>query len=409
MNIKGLVLGLGFTAVLGLISCGGNDKPDSNGTPGRITIGAITGFGSVFVAGVEHHTDQASITIDGLASSESDLAVGMAVAVRSSTDGTVSSITTADQVEGIVISNDIATSNSLNIMGVTVQVDSNTVFESDVATITSTAMISNGNIVEVYGFPGETNTVFATRLEVKAADLPTYLLLHPEGVEVTAKISELDAVNRTFAIGTLPVNYADALLDTHSPLSNGMLVEVKSTLGLINDVLIASKVDSANDAINPQDSDEFETQAVISRDFDGSSFSLAGVNVVINDQTELGNNTTTADLLTGTLVKVEGVFNAEGDVLARKVELENEVTAEFEGFVQSVSTTDVNTGTVTMDTGRSFRVNNWTRMRDERKTDPVAAFNLSHLAAGDYIKVGVFEDPASGTEVAVKLRREDAP
>lgn len=407
MNIKRLVtITVSIALLLGLWSCS-EDSATGTGTSGRTTIGVITGFGSVFVAGREHQTDQATITMDGQTATESDLAVGMPVALHSTQEGTVTSISTGNEIEGIVLANNIATDGSLNVMGLVVSVDTNTLFESDVTAVNSVESIEAGNIVEVYGYPGDSGRIFATRLEVVAASLSEFLLTHPEGVEVKANLTGLDEMSMRFMIGTMPVDYSNAIVDADSALADDMLVEVKSTLGLDNGVLLASKVDPATHSLHSSDAEEFETQAIITRDYDGTRFSIAGFNILVVEETNLENNTMTSDLVAGTLVKVEGVFNAEGDVVADKVVLENEVTDEFEGVVDMIETTDTNTGTVTMVSGRSFNVNNWTIMEDERSMDPVAMFNLSHLQAGDYIKVGVFSDATS--ELAMKLKRVDAP
>ncbi|MGD8913904.1 MAG: hypothetical protein PVJ68_14345, partial [Candidatus Thiodiazotropha sp.] len=71
-------------SVIGLYSCGGSgNTPTLNGGIGGtgITQGRVTGFGSVFVNGTEFNTDDASFTVNDLAATESDLAVGMVVRI----------------------------------------------------------------------------------------------------------------------------------------------------------------------------------------------------------------------------------------------------------------------------------------------------------------------------------------
>ena len=67
-----------------LTSCGNENQSTAGGGVGGtgISVGTITGFGSVFVNGVEFDTSGASITVDGTPASESDLGIGMVVAVE---------------------------------------------------------------------------------------------------------------------------------------------------------------------------------------------------------------------------------------------------------------------------------------------------------------------------------------
>jgi len=100
----------------------------------------------------------------------------------SGSSGVATSIDISDELEGLVQSNSIpagGNSGTLVIMGQSVTVDVNTLFESKVASITGIDQIAAGAIVEVNGYSDGTGTVFATRVEVKAADLATCLASHP--------------------------------------------------------------------------------------------------------------------------------------------------------------------------------------------------------------------------------------
>jgi hypothetical protein len=107
MNAKKIIFaagGLMFALAVVFNACGGSGG--SNGLAGRnVSRGIITGFGSVFVNGVEFDSSSAAVTIDDNPSSESDLRIGMEVTVKS--DGTAaSSITAADDLEGPISSVD---------------------------------------------------------------------------------------------------------------------------------------------------------------------------------------------------------------------------------------------------------------------------------------------------------------
>ena len=62
---------------------------DRGGAPIAATVGSsgtITGFGSIFVNGVEYDTASANIRIDGAAGTEADLRVGQVVTVTGTLD-----------------------------------------------------------------------------------------------------------------------------------------------------------------------------------------------------------------------------------------------------------------------------------------------------------------------------------
>ncbi|MDH5409732.1 MAG: DUF5666 domain-containing protein, partial [Gammaproteobacteria bacterium] len=181
---KLLVAGISAAMMTGLVACGGSSSNSNQTSNSRVVTGAITAFGSVYVNGVKYETDNANVYIEGGAASESDLRVGMMVSVRTADGSSAESIHHADDVEGFVIANNIAVDGTLNVMGQTVTVDSSTVFESHVAGVGAPADIAVGNIVEVTGSSDGMGSVLATRLEVKAVDLATYLVDHPNGVEV---------------------------------------------------------------------------------------------------------------------------------------------------------------------------------------------------------------------------------
>lgn len=418
MNINKLSKVSGaIVVILGLSACGGGGS-DSGATASSVAVGTITGFGSIFVNGVEFETDNARITIDGSPASESDLSVGMVAELEGSANGLTGvalNIAINDELEGIVQSNSIppaGNSGTMVIMGQTVTVDANTLFESKVAGVTSVDQVAAGNIVEVSGYSDGTGTVFATRIEVKAADLATYLIGHPNGVEVKGLVSNLDAGAQTFDIGSMPVNYAGAIVDNDVSLADGLYVEVKSVSGIDGTgTLVASKVELEEDGDkghHGEEDEDFEIKGIISTAFDGTGFGLDGTYVIVNDNTELEDGGT-GDLVVGAMVEVEGTFNAAGDLVADEVEFEDDGDIELEDTVTDIVTTGVNSGTVTLQDGSVITITNSTIMKDSRDDGmiPDDRFNLQALAIGDFVEVHAFTDASTGDLVAVKLERDD--
>ncbi|HFD81289.1 MAG TPA: hypothetical protein ENK05_12995 [Gammaproteobacteria bacterium] len=406
--------------VFGLSACGGGGGGGtaSSSTVGTAAVGTITGFGSVFINGVEYNTAGATITVEGSPASESDLAVGMVASVEGSASGASGvalSIDVSDEIEGLVQSNAVpagGNSGTLVVMGQTVNVDANTLFESKVAGITALDQIAGGNIVEVNGYGDGAGQVFATRIEVKAADLATYLAAHPDGIEVKGVVGNLDSAAGSFRLGSLPVDYNGAVLDAGLTLTDGVYVEVRSVSGLDGSgTLVASKVDLQGDGVKGHrgsENEDFEMRGIISTAFDGSGFGMDGTRIRVSDATELKRGSK-AGLLAGVMVTVEGTFDANGVLNARELKFEDRGDRELKDTVTAVSTTGVNSGTVTLQDGSVITVDNSTIMKDSRRNGmmPDPRFNLQALGTGDYVEVHVYSDSASGDLVAVKLERTD--
>ena len=146
MNIRAKTslarLSVGLATTL-LVACGGGDS--GNGTPviggiqgsGRmVSIGTITGFGSIFVNGVEFATSTAQITLDGRAGTEADLRIGQVVTVQGTvnangTAGTATRVTFDNDVEGPVTQLDVA-AGTFVVLGQTIRVTGSTHFDASI-------------------------------------------------------------------------------------------------------------------------------------------------------------------------------------------------------------------------------------------------------------------------------------
>lgn len=405
-----------------LVACGGGGGGDTTTGAGQSTFGVITGFGSVYVNGIEYETNGTSIRVgDDSNKSEDDLRVGMMACVQGShngTTGTATSISAHNEVEGMVTSNSIApgaTTGQIGVMGYIVNVDGRTIFESKVAGVNSVDQIAVGNIVEVSGYSDGVDQVFATRIEVYAANLTDYLNSNPEGVEIKGVVQELGTAdpnnNESFKIGSLVVDYRNAIVDNSLSLVDGAFVEVKSTQDLdANGFLIASKVEDEDSCESGEhhDDDEYEMRGKITMDFDGNKFMIDRTEVIVDGRTEL-EDLTTADLVAGTYVEVEGYFDqTTGQLLADKVEAEDEGDVELKSTINSIDKADgeTNVGTIILANGWTVHVSNDTMMFDSRSSNNIVKFNLTYLQQGHLVEVyGVQIGP---NEVnATKIELED--
>jgi hypothetical protein len=100
-------------------------------------------------------------------------------------------------------------------------------------------------------------------------------------------------------------------------------------------------------------------------------------------------------------VEVEGSIDAEGILVADKVEFKNQEDTRFEAVVDAV---DVEASQVTV-LGITIQVTNSTQRKDDSELD-VMFFRVDDISAGDFLEIrGKLE--VNGTVTATRLERDD--
>jgi len=409
--IKKTALALAVGSILGLSAC---NEP-STLTPvvvDKSTSGVITGFGSVFINGVEYETDDATFVVDGVEGDESLLKLGMVVSLSGSDagDGTGNalSIDFDDDVEGVVIASDLDANGlgTLNIMGVTVTVDEDTVFESNASEVLTLVDITEGNIIEVSGHSSGEGQVWATRIEVKSA-----VLEQNKEMEVKGKVTLLDETAKTFTLGGITVDYSGATLEDDFVIANDLFVEVKSNEGFTDLVLAASKIelkDGGQRGLDHDDSDdETELEGVITKVTSATLIEINGHAVLLSDSTRYVHKPTT--FLAGMKIKVKGDVDVDGNLVAEKIIFKPSGDLKLKG---KITATDIVANTVTV-FGISIKLDNSTLVKDDRDDDDLGIdsknvkykFGVDDLAVGNWIKIKAYTSQNDGL-VATKLERE---
>jgi len=394
--------------IIVLAGCSAGGGETGTGAQPTVTVGVITGFGSVFVNGVEFETDNSTITLDDTTSTENDLKVGMVVTLAGDvnadgTTGNALSISFDDNVEGMVLANNVATSNELIILGQTVIVDSfDTVFESAIPEIQTIEQIEVNNIVEVSGHTSGDGVIYATRIEVKQQ-------ARTEGdeIELEGLVSNITA--STFEIGSMTIEYSAAVMKDFdgADIQNGDFVEVKSISDLdANSQLIASEVELKEQYKAVQDLSEdreVELEGIITAVENSTQFSLNGQVVVHDSATEISD---IHSIVVGKKAKVEGVVNAANQIVANEIEIKSENKTKIEGLITAINS---ETKTITV-FGDEISITNSTTVKDERdgiEDNARHFFNFSDLSIGDFVEVSYFLDTELNTLVATKLELED--
>lgn len=396
-----------------LSSCGGGGD-SSNGGNSKTSTGVITGFGSVFVNGVEYETDGANVSIDDEDSSEDELEIGQVVTIVGTvnSDGTTGSalaIKVEKMIRGIIDSID-SVNEKMVVMGQTVIIDELTSFKDK-----EFADLVVGNFVDISGYLNSNGEVIATQIKYRNLDAAG----NNDKLRLRGRISNLEETQSTFKIGDLVVNYADAQLKKmpDEGLSNGLLVSIKSRAGLEGGVLLASEVKADRKHMG-DDGDDAEIKGLITEFNSASDFKVNDVAVQTNDSTKYENGSASS-LALNVKLKVEGKVDENGVLIAHEIKFQMENNVEITASVESI---DVPNNTITL-LGIKVALNNFTQLEDkieeveddeneldeadkESSSKNSRFFNINEIQIGDIIEIKGYVN-SNGEVVATKLEREE--
>lgn len=361
--------GLAATAAaLALAACGGGgssaggiDGTGGGGIDGTgIAYGTITGFGSVFVNGIEFSTSGTTIKLnsdDSTSATQGDLRVGMVVRVDGSIDNrTAATITVDDAVKGRVES--LLDANRIVVMGQTVLIDNQTQRANNVVPAV-------GDYLEVHGLPSAAGTITASYIERKTT-LPT------PPYAVKGIVGSHDTGAQTFTVGNLTVSYGNALTsDMPAGSWAGLVVDVKGTACAGNPVcgtLTASKVERGGAPVESRQKAEIEGFVVSGT---SASFVLGAQQVVTTGSTVYEGGTAD-EVIPGAKIEVEGPISG-GVLTATKVSFRDNL--RFEADVLSVSGSTL---TLAGLPGITVTVNSLTEFKSG---------SLGTLSAGNHLRI----------------------
>jgi hypothetical protein len=391
-----------------LAGCGGSSGSDTVSQPpppppsaiAKTTVGQITGFGSIYVNGVEYDTAGAAYVVDDAnASSDSALAVGMVVNVQGSVNpdgktGSAESVSYDDDIEGIV--EDLATDpDDMNVktfvvMGVPIQADKNrTNFEGEDDPAFSFDTIMNGDNVEVSG--EYSDVLLASYIEKQdAAD---------DEFEAKGTVDLYDGSDQFVLIlrngSTLNVTLAAGAEIPDAGVMDGQYVEVEGTIPdpvAAPDAFLASKVEVEDeDRIDDDDEDEVEIKGILTYNADTVSWSVKDVQLAFGDNTEYSPETLEdgiADLSAdGLYVEVEGQYVDEV-LQVREIEIEED-ELEFKADIDDVTVTEPRDGSLVLSFGNApgtvdVRVTPDTMFLDD---DAMEHYDLNSIMVDDKVEV----------------------
>ncbi len=395
-----------LTAVV--VACGGGggyggssyQPPAANMGPATVSVGSITGFGSVHLNGKKFETTSAAITVDGQAATQGDLHVGDVVEVKGHHDSS-SGKDIADQIElhsnvqGPVTAVD-AVNLQLIVLGQTVIVSTDTSF-GDGITPASIAGIAVGDILRVSGMANANGDIQATRIERKPAGTSFRVIGTAAATDATAKTLKINALTVDFTAATL-VDFPST-----GP-KDGDLVEADGSMLGAGGELQATRLELRSGKELKADTDgESEVEGLVTRFASATDFDVAGRPVSTSSSTSFEGGTV-ADLALNVRVEAEGTVDSAGVLAAAKVRIER--AADTRIFAQ-VDAVDATAGTVTM-LGVTVSVTAMTRFEDHSAAN-LSTFSLADVHTGDWLEVRGSESPAgSNAVVAKRLERRSA-
>jgi len=389
--------------LIGLNACGGSDSKDGVSPPppvqqtGVVSVGVITGFGSVYVNGVRYDTNGASVLMDDQAAAESALKVGHYVELKGHSHGAghyADVIRYHNVIEGPIASRDLGAS-SFVAMGQTVFVTSETSLGDDI-TPSSIEGLAVGDVVEVSGVVTTQGEIAATRVDIK-----------PDGgpFDVTGYVSKLAAGSKLFNINALVVDYSSANMEdfTTGQPSEGDLVLVKGFTFDPSGTFVATRVElRSDDWLKADAGDELEVEGTITDFVSATEFKVAGRAVTTTPTTQYEHGTV-ANLANDVLVEVEGTADAAGVLVALKVKFKEVSTIRIVAQIETLVAAD---GTVKL-LGLEVATNEATRYED-RSALALRDFNFADLAVGNWVDLRGYEDPAGSNAVtATRVVRID--
>ncbi len=405
------------TAVM--LGCGGSGGPGDgeNGITGITTVGAITGFGSVYINGVEYETNQSEYEVeDEAAFDDSALKVGMVVKVKGSVNpdgrtGTANQIIYEDELEGpvqnLAADGTDPTLKHMTIFGVPVSVSSvDTQFDTQHDPNFSFATLADNAHIEVSGyFNGQAlQATYIKKEDVGDNDF-----------EVKGEISDINGNTytlTTFFNATITFTLASNAIIPVSGIQIGQYVEVEGTPTGPSS-LEASKVELEDRHHLEDDEGEVEIRGVLSYDAATDSWFLNDITLDLNGDIEYepaeiedAINDQSAD---GMMVKVEGDYR-NGVLVVDEIE-DKQDSLEFKGTVAALSASGAKSGTLTIAFGNATGTVTVTLDSNTMYPgdDSLQQFDLrTDVPSGAYVEVKGMQNQA-GQIFATRLQIENSP
>jgi hypothetical protein len=390
---------ISISAALIVAACGGGGGGSTTGSgvggTGAVASGTVSAIGSVLVNGVKFSCVGANVanddgTIDQgagdncvAANGRGLLQRGMQVTVTGSIDdnnttGTATSVAIRSEVTGPIRAGSInKTENTFVVLGKTVKVDEDTLFDINDSNTTGTSgldRISDGMVVEVHGLPDGSGAIQATRVEDKAG-----IGIGQGEVEIKGVVATVSAGTNSFTIGGITIN-----IGTFTLPAVGGCVEIHGRLDSSNQITLTRPAKSDDDCngFSSSSASKAEVEGVVNGFVSATDFKVGNQKVTTDGSTQYKGGIV-GDIADGLKVEVEGPIT-NGVLLARKVVFKTSVK------IRAVADADTTAGSLKV-LGITIKTNSQTRI------------DGSPIAAGNVVEVRGYKSGAK-TVTALRLR-----
>ncbi|MES1939135.1 hypothetical protein T5B8_02760 [Salinisphaera sp. T5B8] len=372
-------------ALLTVAGCGSDGGNDGGGQQAGIEgTGIVSGFGSVYIDGVEFETDAAQIVFVGEPVTESRLSPGDLVTVVGTVDAAgqaratriVYERTLDGPIDQIETDGDTGT---LVALGQTVEFDSDTVFVNAPA-----EELAAGDLIAVSGFTQTDNRVHAQSIRRSE----TGFVPNNSTLEIEGTVDSIEATR--LRVGDQTIDFANAQIrPDRSALVVGSRIEAFGTRAESPDApMIASRL-NVSVFKQPPAGRQMLVGAQIRDYVDQSDFVAGGWRMDADDAQRLDN--LASELSNGMYISARGVFE-NGRVKARTVRVEPPANAMLKADIDTIDTT---AGTITL-LGRRIDVRDDTRYI-ERRENGDRSLRIGTLVRGDTIRVQLYIDADKAT------------
>lgn len=341
----------------------------------KVSVGPVTGFGSIYVNGVRYDTGSALFLIDGALGSESDLAVGQIVSLLGTVNddgdtGTAYLVTFEDIVDGPISAIDVD-ADRMTVMGQTVLVNTDTLFELS-GQAADFASLSVDDLVEVSGYVDSQGRVIAASIRVGNAS---------GEFDLNGTVDAVDSDAMRLTVNGLSVDISAAGLyglSTELPRP-GDTVEIVGSGYDETGAFVASRVYAGNAGLAAVSGVEADIEGVITGFHSLSEFDLGGTRVRLTWDTDYVNDWVFG-LMRDRKVRVNGVLDVTGTLVADQIVFEKLAKERLAGTVDAIA------GDYLVVGSRLVRVLPETKYKDDSELDE-RQFNIGSVRTGDPVEI----------------------
>ena len=374
---------LSMTLLISIITgCGAAQFANGIGGTG-ITMGAITGFGSVYVNGVKFNTDNALFSRDGVdAKLQSDFSAGEVVKIIGTVDdktgtGIASEVIFSDLIEGPITA--LIDANTLEVLGQTVITDKLTVLHG----FKQLSELTQDNMLEISGFTNAEGVILASSIKLLQERFGIGSILDVEGV-----ISDIDPIAQTFILNnSLIINYSTTLFEglNEADLVDNLYLAVSSEQNIDNNTVIAHTLYAIDTTLEADVL--YEIEGLITRFVSQADFDIDGIPVNSTAQTVYKNGSA-QQLGLNQFAIIKGISNADGILLAEQINLFDSTS---EVWIESrIEAIDLEKQHIRL-LGETINADSFTLFTDETQAE-FTDFNFSQFSLGDLVSVTAYRN-----------------